>query len=54
MIKFKDLTFLGRRRNRADDPGLTEMTEERLATLAWLCMTASLLAALLLAAYEAV
>lgn len=54
MQHLKDLTLLGRRLKRADSSEPLEKTEDRIVTLGWLCMTATLVAAVLLAAYAAV
>jgi hypothetical protein len=52
-MQLKDMTF-GRRLKRAGGSESLENAEERVVTLGWLCMTATLLIALLLAAYAAV
>lgn len=53
MMHLKDLTLFARRPKRAGGPDSTEKAE-KLVTVGWLCMTATLLVALLLAAYGAV
>ena len=53
-MQLKDLTLFGRRLKRAGHPEPAQKTEDRIVTLGWLCMTATLLVALLLAAYAAV
>ena len=52
-MQLKD-RMIGRRLKRAGSPESLEKTEERVVTLGWLCMTATLLIAVLLAAYAAV
>ncbi len=52
-MQLKDMKF-GRRLERAAGSDPLEKTEEGLVTLGWLCMTATLLIAVLLAAYAAV
>jgi hypothetical protein len=54
MMQLKDLTMFGRRLKQAGNPDPLQKTEERVVTLGWLCMTATLLVALLLAAYAAI
>jgi hypothetical protein len=52
-MQLKDMMFR-RRLKSADAPESLEKTEERVVILGWLCMTATLLLAVLLAAYAAV
>ena len=52
-MQLKDMTF-GRRTKSAGESAPLEKTEERVVTLGWLCMTATLLVAVLLAAYAAI
>jgi hypothetical protein len=52
-MQLKDMMF-GWRLKRAGDPEALEKTEEGVITLGWLCMTAAILIALLLAAYAAI
>ncbi len=49
-MQLKDRMF-GRRLKRAGGPEPLEKAEERVVTLGWLCMTVTLLIAVLLAAY---
>ena len=52
-MQLKDI-MSGRRLKRAGAPDPLGKTEERVVTLGWLCMTATILIAVLLAAYAAV
>ena len=52
-MQLKDM-MPGRRFKRVGHPESLEKTEGRVVTLGWLCMTATLLVAILLAAYAAV
>ena len=54
MIHPKDLTLFGRRLKRAGHPEPLKTAEDRIVTLGWLCMAATLLLALMLAAYAAI
>lgn len=54
MMQLRDLMLSGRRPKRAGHPASVRKAEERVMTLGWLCMTATLVVALLLAAYAAI
>lgn len=54
MLQLKDLPLFDRRLKRASHPEPVQKAEDRIVTLGWLCMTATLLVALLLAAYAAI
>lgn len=54
MSKLKDLNPFGRRLIRAGHPEPLHKAEDRIGTLGWLCMTATLVIALLLASYAAI
>lgn len=53
-MHLKNLPLLGRRMSRAGQPEPQQKAEERIVTLGWACMTATLLIAILLAAYAAI
>ncbi len=53
-MKLRDYLTFGRRTERAGHPVSAEETEERIVTLGWACMVATVIAALLLAAYSAI
>ena len=54
MMQLKNLTLFGRRPKHVGHPASLRKAEERIETLGWLCMAATLPIALLLAAYAAI
>jgi hypothetical protein len=52
-MNLRDVLTFGRRAERAGHPASVQDTEERIVTLGWVCMVATLVAAVLLAAYAA-
>lgn len=53
-MNLRDFLTFKARTERAGHPASAEQTEERIITLGWACMVATVLAAVLLAAYAAI
>ncbi len=53
-MNLRDYLSFGRRPERAGHAASAEHAEERIVTLGWACMVATVMVALLLAAYAAI